>query len=274
MSSIIRQEDIKADFHTHTIASLHAYSTLKENIDAAKALGQQYIAVTEHFNGIGDALSINNEIARTNCIEERTKKLEGFRVIGGIELNLGQQNEFISSIKGVNVRIGGIHDWYWSVKHQDIESLKRTVKDYIDRGYINVMAHPERSIDVLSNGKYGTHLTPAVKEYYQWLIEYTKKKRVFIELNEYSAENDVGGSRERMEYIVKLARDNNNPITLGSDAHFYTEVGLFPSVIKLLNKVGYQKELILNCNTSMIETIFPKPYIEEEEIEADEESIL
>lgn len=270
---MIKREDIKADFHTHTVASQHAYSTLKENIDAAKSLGMKYIGVTEHFIGVGDTLQISNEIARINCLEERTKRLKGFRAIGGVELNLGQQNELIESIKGVNLRLGGMHEWYWSVKHQDIEALKRTVKDYIDRGYINVIAHPERNIHVLANGKYGTELTPAVKEYYQWLVEYTKKHRVFIEFNEYSAEHDVGGSRKRMEYLIKLARDNSNPITLGSDAHFYTEVGVFPVVTKLLNKVGYPQELILNCNVSMIEAVFPKPYIEEV-LEEDTENTL
>ena len=30
---MIKQEDIIADLHTHTINSLHAHSTMKENVD-------------------------------------------------------------------------------------------------------------------------------------------------------------------------------------------------------------------------------------------------
>ena len=37
-----------ADTHTHTIASNHAYSTVLENIEAAKERGLLYLAMTEH----------------------------------------------------------------------------------------------------------------------------------------------------------------------------------------------------------------------------------
>lgn len=273
MSLIIEQSDIKADFHTHTIASLHAYSTLKENIDAAKELGQQFMAVTEHFIGEDDALQSKYELSRIKTISERTHKLRDFRVIDGVELNFGQQSEQLEGMKDIAIRLGGLHSWYWSIKHQDIEALKRIVKDYIDRGYINVVAHPEREINSLLNGKYGEGITPAVKEYFEWLVTYTKKKRVFLEVNEYSASNDIGGNRTRLEYWLKLARDNNNPIVLGSDAHFYTEVGLFDKSIRLLNKLGYPKGLILNCSVPMINEIFPQKYMEEE-FEDDEQDII
>ena len=36
------------DLHTHTLAAGHAYSTLLENIDAALAMGLQYLGMSEH----------------------------------------------------------------------------------------------------------------------------------------------------------------------------------------------------------------------------------
>lgn len=39
---------MKIDLHTHTIISGHAYSTLKENIEAARARGLEAFAVTDH----------------------------------------------------------------------------------------------------------------------------------------------------------------------------------------------------------------------------------
>ena len=35
------------DLHTHTLAAGHAYSTLLENIDAALAMGLQYLGMSE-----------------------------------------------------------------------------------------------------------------------------------------------------------------------------------------------------------------------------------
>jgi histidinol phosphatase-like PHP family hydrolase len=42
---MIYKEDIIADMHTHTISSLHAYSTIEENIMYAQRAGMKYIAV-------------------------------------------------------------------------------------------------------------------------------------------------------------------------------------------------------------------------------------
>ncbi|MDP2234058.1 MAG: PHP domain-containing protein, partial [Actinomycetota bacterium] len=39
---------LRADLHTHTIASGHAYSTLTENVRAAREGGLELIAVTDH----------------------------------------------------------------------------------------------------------------------------------------------------------------------------------------------------------------------------------
>ena len=37
------------DLHTHTLAAGHAYSTLLENIDAALAMGLQYLGMTDRL---------------------------------------------------------------------------------------------------------------------------------------------------------------------------------------------------------------------------------
>ena len=39
---------IIADMHTHTVASTHAYSTIKEMAEAARDAGLEYLAITDH----------------------------------------------------------------------------------------------------------------------------------------------------------------------------------------------------------------------------------
>ena len=43
---------IIADLHTHTIASGHAYSTLKENIEQAALIVLPYLGISEHTPGM------------------------------------------------------------------------------------------------------------------------------------------------------------------------------------------------------------------------------
>ena len=42
--------EIKTDTHTHTIFSGHAYSTVEENVRAAKEQGMEAVAITDHFS--------------------------------------------------------------------------------------------------------------------------------------------------------------------------------------------------------------------------------
>ena len=46
---------ILVDLHTHTIASGHAFSTLKENIDEAKKKGLRILGTSDHANSMPGA---------------------------------------------------------------------------------------------------------------------------------------------------------------------------------------------------------------------------
>ena len=47
---------IIADMHTHTVASTHAYSTIKEMAEAARDAGLEYLAITDHTPASTDGL--------------------------------------------------------------------------------------------------------------------------------------------------------------------------------------------------------------------------
>ena len=257
---MIKQSDIKADLHTHTIASKHAYSTVMENLNYGKDKGMQFIGITDHFFGVGDRLETINETSRVEKLTTLTKQgaLKGSGLISGIELNFGQRVEIPKAILETPLRLGGLHSAFWGIEHQDIDALTREIKEYIDRGYINVVAHPERNLNRLAKGKYSFELTPAVKNYFKWLAEYCKNHRIFIELNEASFSTEFYDYTEMIEYWLKIASENGNPIILGSDAHICTGVGIFERSIEILNKLNYPIDFVLNCNTHLMETLFLK----------------
>ena len=46
---MIKQSDIITDMHTHTTFSLHAYSTIKENLEVAKQRNLKYLCISDHY---------------------------------------------------------------------------------------------------------------------------------------------------------------------------------------------------------------------------------
>ena len=79
---MINEKDIFADMHTHTIFSLHAYSTIEENLRVAKERGLQYIAITDHYYQDGTENYKKNENTRNRYMEER---INAFKDILGVE---------------------------------------------------------------------------------------------------------------------------------------------------------------------------------------------
>ena len=72
-----------ADTHTHTLASNHAYSTVMENIVAAREQGLLYMAMTEHGPKMPDAPHI------WHCVNqwEVPSLYKGLNILHGSEVD-------------------------------------------------------------------------------------------------------------------------------------------------------------------------------------------
>lgn len=254
---MIKREDIYADLHTHSIFSKHAYSTIKENIEIAKENGLQYIAITDHFYGNGDELEKKNETNRIEYLEKSIRPYEDdIVVIGGTEFNLGQEMPFFHKIKNIKWRPIGVHSWFWNRENKTLEDTYNAFANAIENNKHNALAHIEREIHKLDNGKYGDKITNEIIEFYEKIIKIAKENNVFLEVNESSIRSNECGGIARLKCWLTLAKENKNLIYLGTDAHYCKQVGDFSQTINLLNEIKYPKELILNCNLELLEKVF------------------
>ncbi len=72
------------DLHTHTLASGHAYSTLKENLEEAKKMGLKILGTSEHARmmpGTAPLIYFQN-------FKVIPKEVDGVRLVNGIEANI------------------------------------------------------------------------------------------------------------------------------------------------------------------------------------------
>ena len=73
-----------ADLHTHTLVSQHAYSTLYENIQAAREAGFYALAITDHGPGMPDGASSHHFF----CMPGLPEMVNGIRLFRGAEVNI------------------------------------------------------------------------------------------------------------------------------------------------------------------------------------------
>lgn len=221
---------IKADLHTHTIASGHAFSTLLENIEYGKKRGIKTIAVTEHTDGM---LGGANRYYFWN-LRNLPDIIEGVKIIRGAEANI------INNKGELDI------ESYWE-DYQDLELIiasmhggimKSSSKEYTTETYMNVIKNPRVNI-------IGHPDNPRFDFDMVRVFEEAKKYGKIIEINNASAAVRKTDP-ERLKMMMGLLKDIGNEISLGSDAHFATNIGNFDVVLPLLEEVDFPADRIYN----------------------------
>ena len=131
---------VKADLHTHTIVSGHAYSSMQEMAKAASEMGIELLGITEHGPAIPGTC---NEIYFTN-MHVVPREMYGVRLMLGCEINIldngGTLDVSERTMNSLDIRIAGIHDvcWRGGTKDENTAGLIKVMRD----PRIQIISHP------------------------------------------------------------------------------------------------------------------------------------
>jgi DNA polymerase (family 10) len=86
---LVGLDDIRGDLHTHTVAS-DGHNTIAEMGAAARDLGYEYLAITDHSatHGFGNDVSPEQLRRQIELVRETDASLEGIRLLAGTEVNV------------------------------------------------------------------------------------------------------------------------------------------------------------------------------------------
>ncbi|MEG0077912.1 phosphatase [Anaerorhabdus sp.] len=222
------------DLHTHTISSGHAYSTLQENIQAAKLKGLKYYGMSDHAPGIPGGTHFfhfkNLEIIPT--------EIDGVRVLRGCELNiideLGTVDLEKNILEKLDYCIASFHSPCYSSKHT-LEDNMSAYKAICHNPYVHIIGHAD-------DGRYPCD--------YEELAKMAKETNTLIELNNSSLRPNASriNGQENCRKILEACKKVGCMIVLNSDAHISFDVGRDDYSTILIEEVDFPKELILNYN--------------------------
>ena len=138
LPTLVELSDIKGDLHSHTDWS-DGRNSIEEMVLAAKKLGYQYIAITDHSAAYGiNAEGVRRQIAEIRALRER---LDGIHVLTGSEVDiladgsLDLPHEILSQL---DIVIGAVH----SAMNQSEEKMTRRVLSAIEGPDVDIIAHP------------------------------------------------------------------------------------------------------------------------------------
>jgi DNA polymerase (family 10) len=89
LPKLIEQEDVRGDLHCHTIAS-DGHNTIAEMAAAAREMGYEYLAITDHSatHGFGNDVSPEELRRQIERVREVDAQMEGIAVKAGSEVNI------------------------------------------------------------------------------------------------------------------------------------------------------------------------------------------
>ncbi len=226
-----------ADLHMHTIASGHAYGTIREMAQAAAGKGLELIGLSEHAPGIPGTTDpfyyLNLQVIPRNLYGVEILHGSEINVLPGGELSLEQRY-----IDRLDYAIIGVH----TPCYQDGGREKNT-RDLIrcmENPKVRFVSHPDDSRFPLD---------------YALLVEGAREHGVALEVNNTSLARNIRlGCRENYRAMLSECQRCGVPILVNSDAHDPSWVGEFSAACLFLEEFGFDEELILNNDPGKVKT--------------------
>jgi len=252
-----------ADLHTHTISSGHAYSTITENAAAARMVGLELIAVTDH----GPSVPEGAHPWHFWNLKVIPSVLNGVRILKGCEASpsLSSDNgidlpdEVLEQLDFVAVGFHPLTGFDDCDRVKNTEALLRVMEN----PFVDMITHPgndrEFPLDLES------------------VIAAAVNNRVIIEINDHSftPTSDRNGSSCREREFALAAYQAKAPIAVSSDAHYHLRIGRFENALKVLEGLSIPESACVNRDSaSVLEFLLqkrPRPRLDSGGIWSDEQ---
>ncbi|HEV2687975.1 MAG TPA: DNA polymerase/3'-5' exonuclease PolX, partial [Bryobacteraceae bacterium] len=210
LPKLVELKDIRGDLHMHTTET-DGRATLEEMVQAAKALGYEYIAITDHSK----ALAMANGLDEKRAVEfaKRVRKLNqdgmGIRIFSGLECDIKRDGEMDLSedaLAELDIVVGSVHS------HMNLEAAEMTdrMMRALESPSLRIIGHP--------TGRILMHRDPFPFDFERVAAE-AARRDVYLEIN---------GSPERLDLgsaMIRTAKSLGAKFAISTDSHQTKHLG-------------------------------------------------
>ena len=234
---------IELDMHTHTLASGHAYSTIQEMARAGADKGLKLLGITEHTSGIPgtcDPIYFRN-------LHVVPREMYGVDLMLGAEINIldakGNMDADEALMKRLDIRMAGIH--LLCYEHGTKEENTFGMIQAIRHPYIQIISHPGDGTAELD---------------FEPIVQASKECGTLLEINNSSLKPARGKQDARVNNleILRLCKQYEVPVILGSDAHISFDIANYQYVYELLHETEFPEALIVNRSVEVFRNYLKK----------------
>jgi DNA polymerase (family X) len=246
LPNLVRREDIKGDLQMHSTAS-DGKNSIEEMAEAARELGHEYIAMTDHSQSvtIANGLDERRMAAHIKKLQAANKKGLGIRVFAGSEVDilkdgaLDYSDELLAQLEVV---VCSIH----SYMNLDRSAMTDRMLAAIENPYAQIIGHPTgRRLLVRESFEYDM----------EKILDAAAKHGVAMECNSYPERLDL------TDVYLRMCKERGVKVVISTDSHNVIHLPFIRYGVTMARRGWLEKANVINTLPveQFLAALRPKP---------------
>lgn len=232
LPKLITPADLRGDLHTHTTAS-DGKATIEEMAEAAKALGYEFLAITDHSKSqvIAGGLTAERLLKHVAAIRKANEKIKGITLFAGCEVDIlvdGRMDFEDAILAELDIVVGSPHA---SLKQDEKTATDRILRA-IDNRYVTIIGHPTGR---MINRRAGLPIEINA------VVARAVSAGVALEINSGWPRLDLRDTHARAALAAGVK------LSINTDAHSTDGLGDMPLGISVSRRAGAEAMDVINC---------------------------
>jgi DNA polymerase (family 10) len=234
LPQLVELRDIKGDFHVHTDWS-EGTNSISEMVEAAKKLGYEYIAVTDHSRALGVAHGMSEErlLDQIKEINKLNDSLYDFHIFTGIEVDIKADSNLDlpdNILKQCDVVIAALH----TGQRQTRREITTRFLTAMENENVDIIAHPTGRI-IGKREEYDVDIDV--------LLDAAIRTGTVLEINAHPARLDLNDINSRK------GKNKGVLFEIGTDAHNASRLGNMEFGVNVARRGWLEKKNVMNSRS-------------------------
>src|SRR5437588_3531415 len=228
---LLTLKDIKGDLQMHSTAS-DGKNSIEEMAEAARKLGHEYIAITDHSKAVtvANGLDEKRAVAHIKKIHSLSEEELGIRVLAGAEVDilkdgeLDYSDEILAQLDGV---VFSVHSYF----NLDRAAMTDRLLAAIENPYTQIIAHPTGRL-LLRRDPFDYDM--------EKVLDACAKHGVAMECNSYPDRLDL------KDVYLRMCKERGVKVVISTDAHTTTNLSFIRYGVTMARRGWLEKKNVIN----------------------------
>lgn len=231
LPKLIDLRDIKGDLQMHTTAS-DGKNSIEEMAEAARALGHEYIAITDHSKAVTVANGLDEKrmAAHIKKIHAANEKGLGIRVLAGAEVDILKDGALDYSdelLAQLDVVVCSVHSYF----NLEREAMTERMLAAIENPFAQIIGHP--------TGRVLLRREPLDYDMEKVLVA-CAKYGVAMECNSYPDRLDL------KDVYLRMCKERGVKVVISTDSHNTGNLSLIRYGVRMARRGWLEKRDVIN----------------------------